>query len=93
MFRKVLPLQPFFGDVGGFDGESQSQAGEELSPALVANYIYDLAKEYNQFYQDVPVLREEDQEVIAFRLQLSSVAGEVIRKGMGLLGINVPARM
>ncbi|MBE0649101.1 MAG: arginine--tRNA ligase [Bacteroidales bacterium] len=69
------------------------QAGDELSPALIANYIYDLAKEYNQFYQEVPVLREEDPAVVSFRLELSSITGDVIRKGMKLLGINVPERM
>lgn len=70
-----------------------AQAGEELSPALVANYLFDLAREFNQFYQEIPVLREEDDLKVAFRLMLSAVAGEVIRKGMGLLGIVVPDRM
>jgi len=69
------------------------QAGIELSPALMANYMYDLAKEFNQFYQEVPVLREENPEVVAFRLELSSITGDVIRKGMALLGISVPERM
>ena len=69
------------------------QAGEELSPALIANYIYELVKEYNQFYQEVPVLREEDRGIVIFRLVLSAFAGDVIRKGMGLLGIRVPERM
>ncbi len=69
------------------------QAGEELSPALIANYIYDLAKEYNQFYHEVPVLREQDPAVVTFRLKLSASTGDVIRKGMELLGIKVPDRM
>lgn len=69
------------------------QAGEELSPALIANFLYELAKEYNQFYQEVPVLREEDPARVTFRLELSAVTGDVIRKGMGLLGIRVPERM
>jgi len=66
------------------------QAGEELSPALIANYVYELAKEYNQFYQEVPVLREEDPNKIRFRLALSAFTGSVIRKGMALMGIAVP---
>lgn len=70
-----------------------AQAGLELSPALIANYLFDLAKEYNQFYQEIPVLREEDADVVAFRLRLSAFTGEVIRSGMGLLGIVVPERM
>ncbi|MBL7137239.1 MAG: arginine--tRNA ligase [Bacteroidales bacterium] len=70
-----------------------SQAGAELSPALIANYIYDLAREYNQFYQEIPVLREERKELIGLRLMLSAITGKVIRKGMELLGISVPDRM
>ena len=69
------------------------QAGEELSPALVANYIFDLAKEYNQFYQEIPVLREDNEEIRTFRLMLSYMTGKIIREGMGLLGIQVPNRM
>ncbi|MFH1159960.1 MAG: arginine--tRNA ligase [bacterium] len=69
------------------------QAGEELSPALVANYIYELAKEYNQFYQEIPVLREENPEIIRFRLVLSTFTGSVLKKGMALLGIEAPDRM
>jgi arginyl-tRNA synthetase len=73
--------------------EIVTQAGEELSPALVANYLYELAREYNQFYQEIPVLREEDQDIVRFRLKLSAFTGSIIRKGMGLLGIEVPHRM
>jgi len=69
------------------------KAGEELNPALIANYTYDLAKEYNQFYQEVPVLREEDPEKVTLRLMLSAFTGDVIKKGMALLGIRVPGRM
>lgn len=69
------------------------QAGEELSPALIANYLFDLAKEYNQFYQEVPVLREENQDARSVRLALSEMTGNVIREGMRLLGITVPERM
>jgi len=69
------------------------EAGQNLSPALIANYCYDIAKEYNQFYQEIPVLREPNTEKIWFRLALSSLTGLVIKKGMGLLGIQVPEKM
>ena len=69
------------------------QAGEEMNPALVANYVYDLAKEYNQFYQEVPVLKEENKSIVSFRLMMSGFTGDVIRKAMKLLGIEVPERM
>jgi arginyl-tRNA synthetase len=69
------------------------QAGEEMNPALVANYVYDLSKEYNQFYQEIPVLKEENRSIVSFRLTLSAFAGDVIRKAMKLLGIEVPSRM
>jgi arginyl-tRNA synthetase len=69
------------------------QAGDEMNPALVANYIYDLAKEYNQFYQEIPVLKEENRSIVSFRLTLSEFTGDVIRKAMKLLGIEVPGRM
>ena len=69
------------------------QAGTEFNPAVVANYTYELAKEYNQFYQEIPVLRLEDENNIQFRLMVSSFAGNIIRKSMTLLGIDVPDRM
>jgi arginyl-tRNA synthetase len=69
------------------------EAGNELSPALVANYVYELAKEYNTFYQEVPVLREEAREIVMLRLLLSEMTGRVIRSAMCLLGIDVPDRM
>jgi arginyl-tRNA synthetase len=69
------------------------EAGRELSPALIANYVYELAKEYNTFYQEVPVLREEVKEKIVLRLLLSELTGRVIRSAMCLLGIEVPDRM
>ncbi|HPE34104.1 MAG TPA: arginine--tRNA ligase [Bacteroidales bacterium] len=70
-----------------------SEAGLNYSPALIANYIYELAKEFNQYYQDTPILRENNKQVAAFRLLLSGFAGHVIKSGMGLLGINVPDKM
>jgi arginyl-tRNA synthetase len=69
------------------------EAAENLSPALVANYVYDLAKEFNQFYQEVPVLKEEDKTIIAFRLSLAGFVGSVIKTSMSLLGIEVPEKM
>lgn len=69
------------------------EAAENLSPAQVANYVYDLAKEFNQFYQEVPVLKEEDRATIAFRLALAGFVGSVIKTSMNLLGIEVPEKM
>jgi len=68
-------------------------AGEEFSPALIANYIYELVKEYNQFYHDFTILKEENPELKQFRLVLSESVASVIKTGMGLLGIDVPERM
>ena len=70
-----------------------AEAGKSYSPALVANYVYDLAKEYNQFYHDYSILREENAQVRNFRLKLSEVTGDIIRRATGLLGMEVPERM
>jgi arginyl-tRNA synthetase len=69
------------------------QAGAARSPALIANHIYELAKEYNQFYQDIPILKEPNAAVMSFRLQLSEFVGKTIKHGMSLLGIAVPEKM
>ena len=69
------------------------QAGEDYSPSIIANYTYDLVKEYNQFYHDFSILREENEAVKIFRIALSANVAKVVRLGMGLLGIEVPARM
>ena len=69
------------------------QAGEDYSPSVIANYCYDLVKEYNQFYHDYSILREENADVKVFRLALSREVGKVVRLGMSLLGIEVPERM
>jgi len=69
------------------------QAGEGYSPATIANYVYELSKEYNQFYQEIPVLKEENKNAKLLRLKLSFFTGNVIRKAMWLLGIEVPERM
>lgn len=69
------------------------QAGTEYQPAAVANYCYELVKEYNQFYHDFSILRETDAKKQAFRLVLSQNVAKVVRLGMGLLGIEMPERM
>ena len=69
------------------------QAGEDYSPSIIANYTYDLVKEYNQFYHDYSILREENEAVKVFRIALSANVAKVIRLGMNLLGIEVPSRM
>lgn len=69
------------------------QAGDEYNPALIANYIYDLVKEYNQFYHDFTILKEEDGGLRNFRLILSEEVAKVVKSGMSLLGIEVPDRM
>ena len=69
------------------------QAGTDYSPYVIANYTYDLVKEYNQFYHDFSILREENEAVKIFRIALSANVAKVVRLGMGLLGIEVPARM
>ena len=69
------------------------QAADNLSPALIANYVYDLVKEFNSFYQQVTILGEEGEEKRLFRVKLSIKVGEVIRDGFSLLGIEVPDRM
>ena len=69
------------------------EAGRTYSPALIANYAYELVKEYNQFYHDYSILREENTDVRAFRLSLSRTVGDTVRRAMWLLGIEVPERM
>ena len=69
------------------------QAGEDYSPSIIANYTYDLVKEYNQFYHDFSILREENEAVKVFRIALSAYVAKVVRLGMSLLGIEVPSRM
>ena len=69
------------------------QAGTDYSPSGIANYAYELAREYNQFYHDYSILREENEETKAFRLLLTDNVGKVIKTAMNLLGIEVPERM
>ena len=70
-----------------------NEAGRNYSPAVIANYAYDLAKEYNQFYHDYSILREENDEVRGLRLLLSYVVGRTLKSAMALLGIEMPERM
>lgn len=70
-----------------------AEAGRTYSPALIANYVYDLVKEYNQFYHDYSILNEADASVRALRLALSEEVARVVKSGMSLLGIEVPERM
>lgn len=69
------------------------QAGEEFSPALLAQYLFDLAKEYNRFYAELSIFNESNAAIQAFRVALSSLTAKTIKSGMKLLGINVPDRM
>ncbi len=73
--------------------EAVAEAGANYSPAVIANYCYELVKEYNQFYHDHSILNIDDSEKREFRLVLSVTVGKVIKQGMTLLGINVPERM
>ncbi len=68
------------------------EAGNALSPALIANYAYELAKEFNQFYHDYPIMKA-DEQMRSFRLLLAKVIGDVIESAMAMLGIEVPERM
>ena len=69
------------------------QAGQDFAPSTIANYCYELVKEYNQFYHDFSILREEDENKKLFRLVLSANVAKVVRLGMSLLGIEMPERM
>lgn len=73
--------------------EILTEAAANFSPAVIANYVYDLAKEYNQFYHDHPIVSEGKTNVSQFRLLLSKQVGIIIHSGMNLLGIDVPERM
>ena len=70
-----------------------AEAGAAYSPAIIANYAYDLAKEFNQYYHETRILQEEDKDVLRFRLVLIQTLADVLTKAMGILGINLPERM
>ncbi len=74
-------------------GTVVSEAGKNYSPALIANYAYDLAKEFNQFYHDYSILREEDAQVRVFRLKLARTVAQLLKRAVWLLGMEVPERM
>lgn len=69
------------------------EAGREHSPAVIAQYVYDLAKDYNRFYQEVSIFNESDVDKLHFRIAFSQVVAHVIKNGMGMLGVTVPDRM
>lgn len=69
------------------------EAADSLSPALLANYCYELSKEFNQYYHDTPILKETDSKVLSMRLSLISSIAVILEKAMGLLGIQLPERM
>jgi arginyl-tRNA synthetase len=73
--------------------DAVTEAGTNYSPAIIANYCYELVKEYNQFYHDHSILNIDDESIRNFRLVLSATTGRIIKKGMALLGIDVPDRM
>jgi arginyl-tRNA synthetase len=73
--------------------EKVQEAGREYSPAIIAQYAYDLAKEYNRFYQEIPIFQEQNEQKIAFRITFSRLVAETLSKAMGLLGIHMPERM
>ena len=73
--------------------ETIQLAAENYSPALIANYTYDLVKEFNSFYQNVPILATDNETEKAFRVKLSKAVGEIIKSAFSLLGIDVPERM
>jgi arginyl-tRNA synthetase len=78
--------------LGLFPGKV-AEAGAALSPAVIANYAYDLAKEFNQYYHDTPILKEENEAVLKYRLLLIDTLAKTLRSAMGLLGIELPERM
>jgi arginyl-tRNA synthetase len=69
------------------------EAAREYSPAVIANYTFDLAKEYNQFYQSIPIFNEADPAKLKFRVALSKAVADLLKKSMSLLGIQVPEKM
>ena len=73
--------------------EKIKDAGKELSPAIIANYCYDLAKEFSKYYHDVTILKEPDVKLKQFRLFMIELIAKVLVKGMDILGIKLPERM
>jgi arginyl-tRNA synthetase len=70
-----------------------TEAARDYSPAVIANFAFDLAKGYNQFYQTIPIFNESDQAKLKFRIAFSQVVADVLKKSMKVLGIEVPEKM
>lgn len=84
--REIIKLLNIFPD-------KIREGGNEHSPAIVANYAYELAKEFNQYYHEASILKEEDESIKSQRLMLIGTISKVLRKAMGILGIELPERM
>lgn len=91
--RELLPNEQKLISLLSIYPQRLQDAAREYSPSIIANYAYDLAKEYNQFYQSIPIFAETDQQKLQLRVRLSEKVGEVLKRSMGLLGVNVPERM
>jgi arginyl-tRNA synthetase len=95
-FASVTTLEPAERDVLFMISQyplKLAEAAREYAPSVVANYAYDLAKGYNQFYQSIPIFAETDQSKIRFRIAFSNVVADLLKKSMWLLGIRVPEKM
>jgi arginyl-tRNA synthetase len=94
--RAVTTLEPAERDtlylISSFENKIR-EAAKEYSPAIIANYAFELAKAYNQFFQSIPIFKEEDQAKLKFRVALSYTVARIIKRSMKLLGIEVPERM
>ena len=90
---RKIPHQVLNAKLHQQEAQIVAEAGRTYSPALVANYVYELVKEYNQFYHDYKILGEENADLRGFRLTLSRTVGDIIRQGFWMLGIEVPERM
>jgi arginyl-tRNA synthetase len=73
--------------------EVVKEAGDKFSPAVIANFCYELVKEFNQFYHEYSILSEPDEDIRNFRLVLSATVAGIVKNGMNLLGIEMPERM
>jgi arginyl-tRNA synthetase len=95
-FKLVQSLEPAERDVlhvlSLFESKIR-EAAREYSPSVIANYVFDVAKQYNQFYQSIPIFSEEDQPKLKLRIALSETVAVVLKKSMSLLGISVPEKM
>ncbi|MGK7397936.1 MAG: arginine--tRNA ligase [Candidatus Cyclobacteriaceae bacterium M3_2C_046] len=89
----ILPVEKEVIFILGNYEDQVKEAGQSYSPSIIAQYVYDLAKEYNRFYAEAPIFSEAHQDLLLFRVKLSHQVGKTIKLGMQLLGINVPERM